>query len=59
MRHNALIPFIDLSFEAMPSKLIKKVVLGPKSTMNEADVSRYLRSNGIECNVVKSQGTYR
>ena len=39
--------------------MIKEIVIGPKCNVRENDIKTYLASNGIECPVIKSNGTYR
>mgnify|MGYP007053708793 CR=1 FL=1 len=39
--------------------IIKTVLLGPKCNANERDIVNFLRLNGFECLVEKSNGSYR
>lgn len=58
-RNNEDIPYIDLLFDEMKSDLIKDVILGPKCKENIEDIVAYLKSNGIDCLVERSEGSYR
>lgn len=58
-RNNDMIPYIDLKFGDCKRQLIKEVVLGPKCNAREEDIKIFLESNGINCQVSKSNGTYR
>lgn len=59
MRQDDMIPHIDLKFEKCVESMIKEIVIGPKCNVRENDIKTYLASNGIECPVIKSNGTYR
>ena len=54
-----IIPHIDLSFEKSSKAAIKEIIIGPKCKIRENDIKTFLFSNGIECQISKSKGTYR
>ena len=55
-RYNDIIPYFDLPFK---NDSIKEVIIGPKCKATVNDVKLFLNKNGIDCNVIKSKGTYR
>lgn len=59
MAKNTVIPYIDLRFSGKRNDFIKTVLLGPKCNANERDIINFLRLNGFECLVEKSNGSYR
>lgn len=59
MAKNTVIPYIDLRFSGKRNDFIKTVLLGPKCNANERDIVNFLRLNGFECLVEKSNGSYR
>lgn len=58
-KKNDFVTFVDLSFKGMEKSIIKEVIIGPKCKASESDVINILKLNGIECEVRKSNGTYR
>lgn len=58
-RNNDVVPYIDLSFNDLSNSIIKKIVIGPKYRASKDEIKLFLENNGIDCDVVKSNGTYR
>jgi hypothetical protein len=59
-RDGGLIAYIDLPFSGLGRKVIKEVVLGPKSKNNGNEVSAFLTSSGFSgFSIVKSSATLR
>lgn len=58
-RNNDVVPYIDLSFNDLSNIIIKKIVIGPKCRASKDEIKLFLENNGIDCDVVKSNGTYR
>ena len=58
-RRDDMIPHIDLSFEKSSKSMIKEIIIGPKCKVRENDIKTFLISNGIDCQISKSKGTYR
>ena len=58
-RKNDVIPYVDLSFDRPASNIIKRVVIGPKCRASKKEIEIFMKNNGIACNVIKSEGTYR
>lgn len=58
-RNNDVVPYIDLFFDDLPNSIIKKIVIGPKCRASKDGIKSFLENNGIDCDVVKSNGTYR
>lgn len=54
-RNNEIVSFFDLKFA---SDTIKRIILGPKNKTDLSDLAMFLKSNGIECSIDKSEGTY-
>lgn len=58
-RRNDIVPYLNLFFDKMKSNFIKEVILGPKCNARIEDIETYLKSNGINSVVKRSEGTYR
>lgn len=58
-RKNDVIPYVDLSFNESVNSIIKRVVIGPKCRASKREIEVFIKNNGIACDVVKSEGTYR
>lgn len=58
-RKNDFIPYITLNFDKIKAELIKEVIIGPKCKARQNDIKIFLNQNGIDCEVKKSEGTYR
>lgn len=56
LRGDRLISYIDLNFEKHP-EIIKHIVVGPKNNSNM--IEDFVKRNEINCEIVKSKGTYR
>ncbi len=57
-RENDVIPYVDLSFDKL-NNIIKRIVIGPKCRSSQKEIEIYMKNNGVICDVVKSNGTYR
>ena len=58
-RDNLNIPYIVLNFNKVKSNLISEVILGPKCNSSKDEIHEFLKFNGINCVVDKSEGSYR
>lgn len=58
-RNNNLVPYADLQFNDQLGSVIKEVIIGPKCTASVKNVEVFLKLNGVDCPVRKSEGTYR
>ncbi len=58
-RKNDFVPYITLNFDKIKAELIKEVIIGPKCKARQNDIKTFLSQNGIDCEVKKSEGTYR
>ena len=58
-RKNDFVPYITLNFDKIKTELIKEVIIGPKCNARQDDVKTFLNQNGLDCEVKKSEGTYR
>lgn len=57
-----IIPYFDLSFASIKDKLIKEIIIGPKSEVTELDIQVLLSTYGYnfnKVNIKKSRATYR
>ncbi|GJM75720.1 hypothetical protein HMSSN036_79360 [Paenibacillus macerans] len=54
--------FFDLSFKGHENTIIKEIIIGPKSDIQESDIYQLLSYYGYEANdmkINKSKSTYR
>ena len=58
-KQNDLVPFVKLDFSNCKHDIIREVIIGPKCSAREDDVRIFLKDNNIDCEVIKSDGTYR
>lgn len=58
-RKNDVVPYVDLSFDKSVINIIKRVFIGPKCRASKGEIEVFMKNNGIACDVVKSEGTYR
>ena len=58
-RKNDVVPYVDLSFNKSVNNIIKRVFIGPKCRASKREIEVFMKNNGIVCDVVKSEGTYR
>ncbi len=58
-RKNDVVPYVDLSFNKSVNNIIKRVFIGPKCRASKKEIEVFMKNNGIACDVVKSEGTYR
>ncbi len=61
-REDTIVPYFDLNFEKIKNKLIKKIYLGPKCTIDIIDLKLFLESFGYDIqsiDIEKSSATYR
>lgn len=54
-RNNQIVSYFDLKFAP---DIVKKIVVGPKNKTDLSDLSIFLKSNGFDCKIIESDGTY-
>lgn len=54
-RNNQFVSFFDLKFTP---NTVERIIVGPKNKTDLSDLSMVLRSNGFNCKLEKSDGTY-
>lgn len=54
-RNNQIVSYFDLKFA---SDTVKKIIVGPKNKTDLSDLSMFLKSNGFDCIIKESDGTY-
>ncbi len=59
VRENDVIPYVDLSWDKSVNDIIKRIVIGPKCRASQKEIEVFMNNNGIRCEVMKSEGTYR
>ncbi|MFD1175972.1 DUF2971 domain-containing protein [Paenibacillus puldeungensis] len=59
---NKIVSFFDLSFKGYEESIVKEIVIGPKSDIQEGDIYQLLSYYGYEATdikIIKSKSTYR
>lgn len=59
---NKIVSFFDLSFKGCEQTIIKEIIIGPKSDIQEGDIHHLLNYYGYETGdieIIKSKSTYR
>ena len=54
-RENELVSYFDLKWDPV---VVKEIILGPKNHSDLSDVKKFIKNNGFNCNVIRSDGTY-